>query len=70
MEEQDRNAVARRIKEAHFPKVKTLVKPFSGPAIPRAAALVDIKQWKFSPALPDGQPTAMHLAVTLRSREQ
>jgi hypothetical protein len=46
------------------------VKPFSGPAILQAAALVDVKQWKFSPALPDGQPTPMHLAVTLRSREQ
>src|SRR5215472_17743328 len=46
------------------------VKPFSGPAIFQAAALVDVKQWKLSPALSDGQPTAMHLAVTLRSREQ
>ena len=44
------------------------VKPFSGPAILRAAALVDVKLWKFSPALPDGHPTSMHLAVTLVSR--
>jgi hypothetical protein len=48
----------------------SFVKPFSGPAILRAAALVEAKQWKFSPAPPDGQPTTMHLAVTLRSREQ
>ena len=38
VEERDRNAVARRIKEAHFPKVKTLEEfAFSGaPHIPAA----------------------------------
>jgi TonB family protein len=46
------------------------VKALSGPAILRDAALVAVKQWKFSPALLDGQPTAMHLTVTLRFRNQ
>jgi protein TonB len=46
------------------------VKALSGPAILRTAALVAVKQWKFSPALLDGQPTAMHLTVTLRFRNQ
>lgn len=46
------------------------VKALSGPAILRTAALVAVKQWKFSPALLDGQPTAMHLTVTLRFRDQ
>jgi TonB family protein len=45
-------------------------KALSGPAILRTAALVAVKQWKFSPALLDGQPTAMHLTVTLRFRNQ
>jgi TonB family protein len=46
------------------------VKALSGPAILRTAALVAVKQWKFSPALLDGQPTAMHLTVTLRFRNE
>jgi TonB family protein len=47
-----------------------MVKALSGPAILRAAALVAVKQWKFSPALLDGQPAATHLTVTLRFRNQ
>jgi TonB family protein len=46
------------------------VKALSGPVILRTAALVAVKQWKFSPALLDGQPTAMHLTVTLRFRNE
>jgi protein TonB len=46
------------------------LKVLSGPIILRQAALDSVKQWKFSPALLDGQPTAMHIAVTVQFRTQ
>jgi len=46
------------------------LKVLSGPMILRQAALDSVKQWKFSPALLDGQPTSMHIAVTVQFRTQ
>ena len=46
------------------------LKVLSGPMILRQAALDSVKQWKFSPALLDGQPTAMHIVVTVQFRTQ
>jgi len=46
------------------------VKLISGPPLLRSAALDAVKQWKYSPALLDGHPTAMHLVVTVQFRAQ
>jgi len=41
------------------------MKVISGPALLHRAALDAVKQWKYSPAMLDGQPTSMHLTVTV-----
>lgn len=46
------------------------VKVLSGPPVLHNAALQAVKQWKYSPALLDGQPTSMHLTVTVQFRTQ
>ena len=46
------------------------VKVISGPPILHNAALEAVKQWKYAPALLDGQPTSMHLTVTVQFRTQ
>ncbi|MGB7845424.1 MAG: TonB family protein [Candidatus Acidiferrum sp.] len=46
------------------------VQIISGPAILHRAALDALKQWRYSPALLDGQPTSMHLTVTVQFRVQ
>jgi len=46
------------------------VKLISGPPLLRSAALDAVKQWKYSPALLDGHPSAMHLTVTVQFRAQ
>ena len=38
----------------------------SGPVFLREAAKVALKQWKYEPARLDGQPTVMHLTVTVK----
>ena len=42
------------------------VSVISGPVFLREAAKVALKQWKYEPARLDGQPTAMHLTVTVK----
>lgn len=42
----------------------------SGPALLHQAATAALKQWKYKPAELDGNPTSMHLTVTLRFRLQ
>lgn len=44
-------------------------KVLSGPVLLHSAALVAVKQWKYSPALLDGKPTAVHLTVTVQFHE-
>jgi len=46
------------------------VKVISGPSILHHAALDAVKQWKYKPAVLDGQPTTMHLTVTVQFRTQ
>lgn len=46
------------------------VKVLSGPMLLRKAALDAVKQWKYSPARLDDQPTSMHLTVTVEFRGQ
>jgi TonB family protein len=46
------------------------VKVLSGPTLLHQAALDSVKQWKYSPAMLDGQPTTMHLTVTVEFRNQ
>jgi len=46
------------------------VKVISGPALLHRAALDAVKQWKYSPAMLDGQPTSMHLTVTVDFKNQ
>ncbi|HET7108179.1 MAG TPA: TonB family protein [Candidatus Acidoferrum sp.] len=46
------------------------MKVLSGPALLRDAALQSLKQWKYQPAELNGQPTSMHLTVTLQFRSQ
>jgi TonB family protein len=46
------------------------VQVLSGPPLLHHAALDSVKQWKYSPALLDGQPTPMHLTVTVQFRHQ
>jgi TonB family protein len=43
-------------------------KVLSGPPILYSAAVEAVKRWKYSPALLDGEPTPMHLTVTLEFR--
>ena len=45
-------------------------KILSGPPILHRAALDAVKQWKYTPAMLDGQPTSMHLTVTVQFRAQ
>jgi TonB family protein len=45
-------------------------KVISGPPLLYGAAVEAVKQWKYSPALLDGQPTFMHLTVTVEFRAQ
>jgi len=42
----------------------------SGPALLHQAAMDAVKQWKYQPATLNGQPTAMHLSVTVQFRLQ
>ena len=42
------------------------VSVISGPVFLREAAKAALKQWKYEPARLDGQPTAMHLTVTVK----
>lgn len=42
------------------------VSVISGPVFFREPAKVALKQWKYEPARLDGQPTAMHLTVTVK----
>lgn len=42
------------------------VSVISGPVFFREAAKAALKQWKYEPARLDGQPTAMHLTVTVK----
>ncbi|HYL09230.1 MAG TPA: TonB family protein [Candidatus Acidoferrales bacterium] len=44
------------------------VKALSGPLILRQAALDSVRQWRYDPARLDGQPTSIHLQVTVRFR--
>jgi periplasmic protein TonB len=46
------------------------LKVISGPPLLHRAALDAVKQWKYNPALLDGQPTASHLTVTVQFRAQ
>jgi protein TonB len=46
------------------------VKVISGPPVLHNSALEAVKQWKYSPALLDGQPTSMHLTVVVQFRTQ
>jgi protein TonB len=46
------------------------LKVLSGPTLLHRAALDAVKQWKYKPAMLDGQPTSMHLTVTVQFRTQ
>ena len=46
------------------------VKVLSGPMLLRKAAIDAVKQWKYTPARLDDQPTSMHLTVTVEFRGQ
>jgi periplasmic protein TonB len=46
------------------------VKVLSGPTLLHRAAIDAVKQWKYSPAVLDGEPTSMHLTVTVEFRGQ
>jgi TonB family protein len=46
------------------------VKILSGPMLLRKAALDAVKQWRYTPARLDDQPTSMHLTVTVEFRGQ
>ncbi|HYA63431.1 MAG TPA: TonB family protein [Candidatus Sulfotelmatobacter sp.] len=46
------------------------VKVLSGPGVLHLAALEAVKQWKYKPALLDGQPTSVHLTITVQFRNQ
>jgi TonB family protein len=45
-------------------------KVISGPPLLYGAAIDAVKQWKYSPALLDGEPTSIHLTVTVEFRAQ
>ena len=42
------------------------VKVIAGPLLLRDAAMEALRQWKYEPARLDGQPTPMHLTVTIK----
>jgi len=46
------------------------LKVLSGPPLLHRAALDAVKQWKYSPATLNGQPTEMHLTVSVQFRAQ
>lgn len=46
------------------------MKIISGPPLLHRAALDAVQQWKYKPAILDGQPTSMHLTVTVQFRTQ
>lgn len=46
------------------------LKVISGPPLLHRAAMDAVKQWKYTPAMLDGQPTSMHLTVTVQFRAQ
>jgi TonB family protein len=46
------------------------LKVVSGPPLLHRAALDAVKQWKYKPAVLDGEPTASHLSVTVEFRVQ
>jgi len=46
------------------------VKVLSGPTLLHRAALDAVKQWKYKPAMLDGDPTSMHLTVMVEFRAQ
>jgi TonB family protein len=46
------------------------VKVISGPVLLHQAALDAVKQWKYEPAQLNGQPTAIHLTVTVHFHNQ
>ncbi len=46
------------------------VKVLSGPTLLHRAALDAVKQWKYKPAILDGDPTSMHLTVMVEFRAQ
>ena len=46
------------------------LKVLSGPPLLHRAATDAVKQWKYKPAILDGQPTAMHLSVTVQFKTQ
>jgi TonB family protein len=46
------------------------VKVVSGPTLLHRAASEAVKQWKYKPAVLDGEPTSSHLAVTVEFRAQ
>ncbi len=46
------------------------VKIISGPTMLHQAALNAVKQWKYEPAQLNGQPTAVHVSVTVHFRAQ
>ena len=46
------------------------LKVISGPALLHHAATDAVKQWKYKPAMLDGQATSMHLTVTVEFRAQ
>jgi TonB family protein len=44
------------------------VKALSGPLLLRQAAMDSVRQWRYDPARLDGQPTSIHLQVTVKFR--
>jgi protein TonB len=46
------------------------LKVLSGPPLLHRAATDAVKQWKYKPAILDGQPTSMHLNVTVQFKTQ
>jgi TonB family protein len=48
----------------------TTMKVLSGSPMLHQAALTALKQWKYAPAMLDGNPTSMHLTVTVQFRVQ
>jgi TonB family protein len=46
------------------------VNVISGPPLLHRAAMDAVKQWKYKPAMLDGEPTTMHLTVTVEFRAQ
>lgn len=48
----------------------TTMKVLSGPPLLHQAAMESLRQWKYQPAQLDGNPTSMHLTVTIQFRLQ